>query len=137
MTFGGRFWQSFLFCRRARLFLLNYFVYNILEWTPACIRRRWKVNSESLVEKTSEGWKLPTTWLGKQWKFGSIAEVCKTNGNCDESRTCKKRYKWMRNIQNNLQSGFFWRRRRRPVLAKEYKQESEDPQINRTSVLYI
>ena len=35
------------------------------------------------VNKTSKGWELPTAWLGKRGKFGSIAQVCKTNGNCD------------------------------------------------------
>lgn len=37
----------------------------------------------SPVNKTSKGWKVPTSWLGKRGKFGSIAQVCKTHGNCD------------------------------------------------------
>jgi len=36
----------------------------------------------SPVEKKSEGWVLPTAWLGKRGKFGSIAQVCKSNRNC-------------------------------------------------------
>ena len=34
------------------------------------------------VNKTSKGWELPTVWLGRG-KFGAIAQVCKTNTNCD------------------------------------------------------
>ena len=38
----------------------------------------------SPVNKTTEGWELPTTWLGKRGGFGSIAQVCKKfTGKCD------------------------------------------------------
>jgi len=60
----------------------------------------------SPVEKKSKGWVLPATWLGKRGKFGSIAQVCKSNRNCGyvmkvvridySCRSCKKYEKVLR-----------------------------------------
>ena len=63
----------------------------------------------SPVEKKSEGWVLPTAWLGKRGKFGSIAQVCKSNRNCGyvmkvvridySCRSCKKYEKVLRGFK--------------------------------------
>ena len=38
----------------------------------------------SPVNQTTEGWELPTKWLGKKGSFGSMAEVCKKGAtDCD------------------------------------------------------